>query len=635
MRPVDFLYKVWSQVAKEGDYVFLSIKSPRWTDSYFQFNSSIKGRVRDWLRQHNPKEMDVYFCPLPFSAPERLAKYVKPVNILWSDVDDGDPKKLRPTILWESSPGRHHALWFLKDRMNAEDASQLNKSVTYHLGADKGGWDLSQVLRIPGTFNHKYNSKPEVKLLHWDDKKLSADVVAAKVKHKLGPKPEEFTGDTSHILKNYNLSNGVLNLLNGEAEEGRRSDVMWYLENKLHEAGMSPDEIISVIKESDWNKFKGRHDEDDRIRNELSKVVEKSIETKPKKKLIPTTRTLKIQTFSEVMSSLQSNPGWQVPGFWMRRSHGMVAGEPKSFKSTFAMDMGLSIAAPGTKFLGKYPVEQNGPVLYVQNENAEWIMKDRFEKMLKHKGLVGKVSITGPDTLNLEFPPEIPFYMVNQQNFILTNEDQQEFLEETIKQMKPELVILDPLYLMFDGDIASAQELFPVLQWLLYLKVTYNCGIMLIHHWNKGGDSKRGGQRMLGSTTLHGLIESALYLKTNPTDIGDAAEIVMEREFRGTGLHNKLEIQLEMGDMGDPYYKVEVEDYQGDPEESQPTKRANPERMLEEILGAVSQRKGVTESQIAGNTGYNAKQVRDTLDQMIGRGECYRESGKVYLRKTA
>lgn len=633
MRPVDFLFNVWSQVAEKGDYVFLSIKHPRWTDSYFKFDSDIKGKVRDWLRQNNPKELDVYFCPLPFKAPERLAKHVKPVNILWSDVDDGDPGKLRPTVLWESSPGRHHALWFLNERMNAEDAAQLNKSVTYHLGADKGGWDLSQVLRIPGTFNHKYKSKPEVKLLHWDKKILSAKLVAAKVKHKLGPKPEEFSGDSAEILKNYSLSRAVLTLLNGEAEEGRRSDVMWYLENKMHEAGMSPNEIIEVIKASDWNKFKGRHDEDDRIRTELTKVIEKSIDVAPKKKLVPVTQELRIQSFGEVMGSLQSNPGWQVPGFWMRRSHGMVAGEPKSFKSTFAMDLGLSIAAPGTKFLGKYPVDQNGPVLYVQNENAEWIMKDRFEKMLKHKGLVGKVSITGRDTLNLQFPPEIPFYMVNQQNFILTNPDQQEFLEQTIKEMKPELVILDPLYLMFDGDIASAQELFPVLQWLLYLKVTYNCGIMLIHHWNKGGDSKRGGQRMLGSTTLHGWIESALYLKTNPTDDGNEAEIVMEREFRGAGLHNKLEIRLQMGEMGDPHYQVEVEDYAGDPEQHQgTTKRASPERMVEELGIAISQRKGVSEVHIVENTGYNAKQVRETLDLMIGRGECYRESGKVYMR---
>lgn len=623
MRPVEFLYRVWSRVAEPGDYVFLSVKDPKWKDFYFRFDRDIKGKVRDWLRQNNPENLDVYFCPLPFSAPQRLAKNVKPVNLLWSDVDDGDPSKLRPTVLWESSPGRHHALWFIDKRLHPEDAAQLNKSVTYHLGADKGGWDLSQVLRIPGTYNHKYKSKPKVKLLHWDTKTLNTNAVARRVRHRMTPVPKA-TGNSTEILSKYRLSSRVLQLLHWPAEEGRRSDVLWYLENKLHEAGMSPEEIIAVLKESEWNKFRGRRDEDIRLRNELSKVIEKSIEEKPKNRVAD----IRIQSFEGVMASLQSNPGWQVPGFWMRNSHGIVAGEPKSFKSTLVMDLALSIAS-GRPFLNKYPVEQPGTVLYIQNENAEWIMKDRFEKMLKHKGLVGKVSISGSN-LRVKFPPLIPFYMINQQSFMLSNKEQQEFLEKTIKEMKPQLVVLDPLYLMFDGDISSAQDLFPILQWLLYLKNTYNCGILLIHHWNKNGEGKRGGQRMLGSTTLHGWIESAWYLRTNPTDQGDDAEIIMEREFRGAGLHSRIEIRLQMGDMGDPHYEVQVEDYQGERDSG---KRANPETMMEEVTAAIGQRNGVTEGFIVENTGYNSKQVRETVDILIGKNICYREAGKVYLRK--
>lgn len=614
MRPVEFLYRVWSRVAEPGDYVFLSVKHPKWKDSYFRFDRDIRGKIRDWLRQNNPGDRDVYFCPLPFSAPERLAKNVKPVNLLWSDVDDGDPSKLRPTVLWESSPGRYHALWFIDKRLHPEDAAELNRSVTYYLGADKGGWDLSQVLRIPGTYNHKYKSKPKVKLLHWDTKILNTKAVARKVRHRMTPVT---TGDASKILSKYRLSSRVLQLLHGPAEKGRRSDVLWYLENKLHEAGMSPEEIIAVLKESEWNKFRGRRDEDSRLRSELSKVIERNLEEK--KRVVP---DIRIQSFAEVMASLQSNPGWQVPGFWMRNSHGIVAGEPKSFKSTLVMDLALSIAS-GKPFLGKYPVEHPGTVLYVQNENAEWIMKDRFEKMLNHKGLVGKVSISGSD-LRVKFPPLVPFYMVNQQSFMLSNEEHQEFLEETIKKMKPQLVVLDPLYLMFDGDIASAQELFPLLQWLLYLKNTYNCGILLIHHWNKNGEGKRGGQRMLGSTTLHGWIESAWYLKA------DQDEVVMEREFRGAGLHNRLEIKLQMGDMGDPHYEVQVEDYHEDEDSG---KRANPETMVEEVTIAIGRRNGVTERFIVENTGYNPNQVREVVDTLIGKNICYRAAGKVYLRK--
>jgi hypothetical protein len=34
-----------------------------------------------------------------------------------------------------------------------------------------------------------------------------------------------------------------------------------------------------------------------------------------------------------------------IKDFWMRGSHGIIAGEPKSFKSTLAMDMLTSVAA--------------------------------------------------------------------------------------------------------------------------------------------------------------------------------------------------------------------------------------------------------------------------------------------------
>lgn len=629
MQPLNFLQDVWGRVCEPGDYVFLSLKSPRWKDYYFKWDKQTKARVRDFLRQHNPKEKDIYFCPLPFSKPERLAKYVKPVNLLWSDVDDGNPKKLRPTVLWESSPGRYHALWYIKERMNAEDAAELNRSVTYHLGADKGGWDLSQVLRIPGTYNHKYKSKPQVKLCHWDKKPYSNRVLARKVKHKLGAKPkvEEYSGDSAQILQAYSLSARVLDLLTGPAEDGRRSDVLWYLENKLSDAGMSPEEIIAVIKDTEWNKYQGRHDEDHRLRTELNKVIEKKIEVKPPKKSVPV-QTLQMESFADVMSSLQSSPGWQVRGMWMKHSHGIVAGEPKSFKSTLVMDMALSIAS-GKPFLNKYPVEMPGTVLYIQNENAHWIMKDRFEKMLVNKGLVGKIH-RSKDNLKITWPPEIPFYMINQKNFMLSNQEHRDYLEEWVKNTKPELVILDPLYLMFDGDVASAQDLFPILQWLLYIKNTYNCGVLVIHHYNKSGESKRGGQRMLGSTTLHGWIESAWYLSTAPVDGLDIAEVIMEREFRGAGLHSKLDIEIEMGEMGDPHYKATISDYVE--ESSGPGKRANPDTMINDIRHAVGSRKGVSESYIVNATGYNDKQVRETLDLMIEKNLCYREAGKVFLR---
>lgn len=640
-RPIEFLHKVWSRVCEEGDYVFLCSKpNGKWRDTAFKFDQDIKGRVRDYLRRNNPTEQDVWFCPLPFSQPERQARYVKPVNILWSDIDDGSITKVPPTVLWKSgTPGHHHGLWFINETLHPDDAAAVNRSVTHFIGADKGGWDLSQVLRIPGTFNHKNKRRPNpVILVHWGEKEYNLKSLSKKVKHI---RPEDFTHDSGEVngtleelLEGHRLSARVKQLLCGPAEEGRRSDMLWYFENKLSEAGYSPAEIIAIIKQTDWNKFKGRHDEDRRLKTEMEKVLEGRME-KPVKRKLQRADGLRIESFDEVMSSLESTPGWAIPGFWMKRSHGLVAGEPKSFKSTLVMDMALSIAT-GAPFLGKYPVEETGPVLYIQNENAKWIMKDRFEKMVVSKGLGGSVEKKGKK-LKIRWPEEIPFYMINQQNFILTDTEMQSYLEVKIKEMKPALVILDPLYLMFDGDIASAQELFPILQWLLYLKNEYNCGIILIHHYNKGGSGKenvRGGQRVLGSTTLHGWVESAWYIQVDPESGDGKASLKLDREFRGAEPHNRLEVELEMGGMGDTKYNINVQDWHQDENNSSPGrgKTVKPES-TDDIMNLFNTRKSLTEKYISQNTGFTEQQVRVLVDKLIAEGRLKRHENYVILNE--
>jgi hypothetical protein len=55
-------------------------------------------------------------------------------------------------------------LWECDDVVTEE----LNQRLTYALGSDVSGWDLTQVLRVPGTLNYKYTPAPRVRLL-WND----------------------------------------------------------------------------------------------------------------------------------------------------------------------------------------------------------------------------------------------------------------------------------------------------------------------------------------------------------------------------------------------------------------------------------------------------------------------------------
>ncbi len=100
---------------------------------------------------------EVYWTP--FWLPRRSrakASATAPIRCLWADLDGAEPPAgLRPSITLETSPGRYQALWLLDQPMPALDAEVLNKRLTYATGADKSGWDLASVLRLPGTHNRK------------------------------------------------------------------------------------------------------------------------------------------------------------------------------------------------------------------------------------------------------------------------------------------------------------------------------------------------------------------------------------------------------------------------------------------------------------------------------------------------
>jgi hypothetical protein len=174
MDALKFLEHVWSQQG-EG-FAFISFRSSptSWRDVAFKFPG-------DKIELPDPTLGDVYFCPNLFSRPRRRKGLVLPSCWLYADLDGVKPPTvddplmrkrktnnnpvLEPTIAWESSPGRYQALWHIDKYLSGEAHSRVNQKLTYALGADKGGWDITQVLRVPGTRNHKYDGKPEVKLL--------------------------------------------------------------------------------------------------------------------------------------------------------------------------------------------------------------------------------------------------------------------------------------------------------------------------------------------------------------------------------------------------------------------------------------------------------------------------------------
>lgn len=633
---IKFLNHIFSQQCEPGDYVILAAKGKKfWKDVPIKFGKDFGEKLKEFFDTYPPQDYDLYWSPMPFSQPKRQNQYSIDTKFMAQDIDEcEDPSTLdpKPSYIWESSPNKYQGLWELDRYIDEPEYTPLNKALAAHIGCDDC-FDFAHVYRIPGTVNHKYKNFPKVGLpkatkavykpknlrkavggvtTTSTQKESTSDAPAASEKGKLTERK---------IYAKYSIPKKVRDLLALESLEGvDRSGTIWYVENSLHELGMTPQEIIYLIKNSVFNKYKGRRDEDSRIRKELEKIISGEIPDPGHEE----SSLMRTSNYEEVMGNCNTFEGWLVKGFWGRRSHGIVAGMPKCFKSTLVHDLVISVAS-GQPFLGKFPVLEPGPVIVVQNENADYIMKDRTEKIILDRGLVGEAERITTKKLRVEFPPDLPITFINQQGFTLSNEDHRRQIEALIRDIKPVLVVFDPLYLMFEGDLNSSKELNPVLNWLLGLKTEYKTSVMVIHHYNKGSNQQalRGGARMAGSVMLYGWVESAWYLtKTDEDEEGppnqgvDLAEssgsstITLTREFRMAGNYPDLDIHFEMGEIGNPSYRVTVR-AAGEPHVTIKT-------LEDEVLGILGNSNApVTKRALRESLGVDMAAIRKALDNLI------------------
>lgn len=577
---IDFLEHIFSQQCEKGDYIILAVKrGDFWKDVPLRYGQNFHQELKQFFRSYPAKEYDLYFSPMPYSQPRRQIRYSTDTKFMAQDIDEYEnPSRIKPkpSYLWESSPNKWQGLWELDRYIDQVEYTPLNKALAEHIGCDDC-FDFAHVYRIPGTINHKYKNSPPVgtpkatKAIYKprDLRKAVGGVTTTPTPPKSNSEPangSEMTSTTERKLyAKYSIPKKVRDTLALESLQGiDRSSTIWYVEKSLHELGMAPQEIIYLIKNSVFNKYRGRRDEEERLQKELQKIISGDLPDGEDS----TNKALEVVDYGEVMGNCNTFEGWLVKGFWGRRSHGIVAGMPKCFKSTLVHDLIISVAS-GKKFLGQYEVLDPGPVLVVQNENADYIMKDRTEKIILDRELVGHIYRKGRSKLEIEFPPELPIHFINQQGFTLNNEDHRRQIELLIQEIKPVLVVFDPLYLMFEGDLNSSKDLNPILNWLLSLKTEYKTSVLVIHHYNKGNNQQplRGGARMAGSVMLYGWVESAWYLtkteeeeEENPninfSESTGSATVTLSREFRMAGHFPDVDVHLELGEIGDPLYNV-------------------------------------------------------------------------------
>jgi RecA-family ATPase len=492
--------------------------------------------VARYIEEAKSQNLEVYWCPHGFTGNRRIARFVAPPKLMWADLDEVDPRglgELKPSIAWETSPGRFAALWRLNAAISGDDA---NQKLTYLIGADKSGWDYTQLLRVPGSRNHKYPSTPRVKLLWQDGAQFDEDDIAAHFPKSKKRNPG--TGDVNALFKKYRpfmTPWGRRELLKGNPRKGVRSEVFWKLTNELLEAGADEKEAFEILWASPWNKFKTRRDGATQLEREIEKVynnkmdgLDPAAEYRADSDLPPGDdsdegnqqgETKESELYASFMGIAEpETPRWVIYPYLLRGHITSIEGDPEVGKSWFSLAMCASIAERKKAFPVDGWDDQNkrGAVFYFDAENDIGNVAQR----MSDSDMFTKVTNAHDSA---------PFFHVKLKLDFREEEaidDVVERVEALLKlykntksyEAKPALIIFDT-FVNFAGDTDTNKQsdVMNALGNLKTLAEELDCAVCIIRHYGKTKHANAMHQG-IGSTQFAATCRCMMGVHRHPDD---------------------------------------------------------------------------------------------------------------------
>lgn len=173
---------------------------------------------------------------------------------------------------------------------------------------------------------------------------------------------------------------------------------------------------------------------------------------------------------------------WLWRGVWPSDAYGVLAAPPKVGKTWIVLDAAVSVAA-GTPWLGVWPCERPGPVLALLGEGGA-------RKMTRRGRAVAAAYGQAWDDLPITLAPRAPR---------LLDAGHVAALRELVDAVRPQLVLLDPLYLAMAGaDHRSLYAMGEALGALQEVAQAADAALLVAHHTNRDR-AATGAARMSGA----------------------------------------------------------------------------------------------------------------------------------------
>lgn len=487
------ILRVWK--AMPGKYFCLSTKDAkkRWEDHFFS-RSEFKD-VPQFIRDNSDK--DVYWCVHGFSKRRRRKEDAVLPLALWSDLDEADPRTLRfkPTIAIESSPGRFVGVWIT----DSEVTEELNRRLAYGVGADKSGWDLTQVLRVPGTTNYKYSSMPRVRILWSDGPEYDVKDLEKRLPSVSRETSNIEESDSAEVYKQWERKMPTWlrrELMAKNATAGKRSEMLWKLNNSLLELGVPSDDVFLLIRASVWNKFADRRNGDDQLRRELDKAINQHMGSRAPDAIDDENEGRRL-IFKRMDQVQRESIDWLWYPYLARGELSILEGDPGRGKTYVAIMASIGLC-DGVELPSEKPQTVSpAPVVYFTIENsASSVMKPRLEC----NGLKNFHN----------------FYQMEEPLSVDEDDDWDEVIE-FMDKYRPALAIFDTLNAYIGkADAYKGHEAQQAMIRFQELAKRFNCAVLVVRHLTKTSKGVNAIYRGQGNISFTGAARVVMTIGASP-----------------------------------------------------------------------------------------------------------------------
>jgi hypothetical protein len=229
---------------------------------------------------------------------------------------------------------------------------------------------------------------------------------------------------------------------------------------------------------------------------------------------------LVFHTLAELIDIVANRPApkFLASPIWPGDAYGILGAEMKAGKTWLVSDLIVTTASGGA-WLGKFPIERQGPVVAFLGEGGDRKMVRRLAAVADFYGLADHRSL--PIVLCMRAPH-------------LSDVQHLQVVANKLDEVRPVLVVVDPLYLAARGAQGSQlYEMGAVLEGIQTLCQEVDSALLASHHHNRQKGQGMGRLSGAGPAEWGRVIVSA-EVKTSHTDeVTKETAVVLELVFVG------------------------------------------------------------------------------------------------------